>query len=315
MPRKLELEALEVELWGILSLLEEAKEINDPVGIIQYEQRKHELEHEIEALRDKEIHQASLVLYFGGNPVFGSRGIAADFAGKSLEHFQQIISTQFAKAEQGALGERGRVPHKEISKLMLTGVTQGSFGFLLDELSDQTQMFDTSMKEMVSEVMRVIVSAGSVDEVLFEETAETLDPRTLMALKDFFVDLDSSAATVRIVDDALDFSLDEAAVHRARVRTEATQIDENETEITGKLLGFLPEHRTFELRTKLGETIYGSATKEATEQYSLSLHSDNPAIGKMCTAKLIVKTVRPLNRLQRIVYRLLEFTLLGQENP
>lgn len=312
MPRKLELQALEAELAALKTLLAEAREVNDPVGSIQYEQRKQELEQDIMELRDVEMHQASLALYFGGKPVFGSRGIAADFAGKALEHFQELVSKQFAKAELGALGERGRVPLKDLTTLMVTGVTQGSFGFLLDELSDQEQMFDTALKEMVSEVMNVIESAGSVDELVFEEAAETLDPRTLMALRDFFVGLDSSAATVRIVDDERDFSLDEGAVHRARVRTEATQIEEEDTEISGTLIGFLPEHRRFELQTPSGETIYGSATKESTEQYSLTLQSGDPAIGKRCTAKVRKRTVRPLNRPARLVYRLLEFTTLGE---
>jgi hypothetical protein len=314
MPRRLELEALEAELAALVVLLTETKELNDPIGIIQYEQRKQELEEEIRDLRDVERHHASLALFFGGKPVFGSRGIAADFAGKALENFQEIVSKRFAKTELGAIGERGRVPLKDITTLMVTGVTQGSFGFLLDELSDQTQMFDTALKDMVMEVLYIIESTGSSDEIVFEEAAETLDPRTLIALRDFFVDLDSSAATVRLVDEVRDFSLDEAAVHRARVRTEATQIEEEDTEITGTLMGFLPEHRRFEIQIPSGETIYGSATKESTEQYSLTLQSGNPAIGKRCIAKIKERIVRPLNRPSRIIYRLLEFTTLGQED-
>lgn len=314
MLRKLELQALEAELAAIKKLLAEAREVNDPVGSIQYEQRKQELEQDIIVLRDEEMHQASIALYFGGKPVFGSRGIAADFAGKALEQFQELVSKHFAKAELGALGERGKVPLKDITTLMVTGVTKGSFGFLLDELNDQMPMFDTALKEMVSEVMNIIESAGSVDELVFEEAAETLDPRTLMALRDFFVGLDSNAATVRIVNDVRDFSLDDAAIHRARVRTEATQIEEEDTEISGTLIGFLPEHRRFELQTPSGETIYGSTTKESTEQYSLTLQRGDPAIGKICSAKVRERTVRPLNRPPRLVYRLLEFTTLGKDN-
>jgi len=312
MPRRLELEALEAELAALSMFLAEAKELNDPTGIIQYEQRKQELEEEIKLLLDVEQHHASLALYFGGKPVFGSRGIAADFAGHILENFQEIVSKQFAKAELGAIGERGRVPMKNVTTLMVTGVTQGSFGFLLDELSDQTQMFDTVLKDTVNDVLHIIESAAASDEIIFEEAAETIDPRTLLALRDFFIELDSGAATVRLVDDLRDFSLDEVAVHRARVRTEATQIEEDDIEITGILIGFLPEHRRFEIQMVTGETIYGSATSESTEQFTRTLQSGNPAIGKKCIAKLKQRTVKPFNRLPRIVYRLLEFNTLGQ---
>jgi hypothetical protein len=314
MPRKLELEALESELAGLISLFKEAQEINDPVGILQYEQRIHELETEISALTNENRHLASIALYFGGNPVLGSLGIAADFAGRALENFQEIISKQFAKVEIGALAERGRVPHKELTTLMFTGVTRGSFGFTLDELTDQTQMFDTALKEMVSEVMMIIESAGSINDVVFDEASETLDPRTLKPLKEFFGNLESNKATVRLVDDVRDISLDEAAVHRAKVRIEATEIVEEDTEITGVLIGFLPEHRRFEIKIESGETIYGTATKQATEQITHALKNAISVIGKICTASINERTVHPLNRPPRLVYRLLEFTKIGEDN-
>lgn len=304
MPRKLDLEAFKAELASLKDILDEAKALNDPVGIIQYEQRIKELEMEIEALRDAKMNQASLALYFGGRPVFGSRGIAADFAGKALNDFQEIVSKQYAKAELGILGKRGRVPLQNFTTLMLTGVTHGSFGFLLDELNDQSQMFDTALKETVNEVMDIINLTAVADDSEFEQIAETLDPRTLIALRDFFINLDSSAATVRLVDDDRDFSLDEKAVYNARVRTENTTIDENDTEFEGKLIGFLPIHRRFELELDSGDIISGSVTKEATEQYSLTL------IGKRCIAKVKERTVTPLNRPTRIVYRLSEFIVL-----
>jgi hypothetical protein len=313
MPRKLDLEALEAELAALSGLLAEAREVDDPVGVVQYEQRKQQLEAEIQSLREAQVHQASLALYFGGDPVFGSRGIAADFAGKALERFQEIVGKQFAAADLGSLGQRGPVPLGAVSTLMVTGVTHGSFGFLLDELSEQSYMFDTALKEMVSEVLTIMECAGSADETAFEDAAETLDPRTLMALREFFVDLDSDSATVRLVDDTKDLALDAAAVHRARLRTEATEINEEDKELPGVLIGFLPDHRRFELRSGSGEVVYGSATKESAEQFMQAVYSGRPAIGKECVAKVTERTVRPLNRPPRLVYRLLEFVALGGE--
>jgi len=315
MHRKLKLEALEAELAALTSLLEDSREIKDPVGQIQYERRREELVADIESLRSAEFHQASLALYFGGKPVFGSRGIAADFAGKALEHFQDIISKHFASSELGGLGDRGRVPLKDLTTLMVTGVTHGSFGFLLDELNDQTQLFDTALKELAAEVLTLIESSGSVDEEVFEKAAEELDPRSLAALREFFVDLDSNEATVRVVDDTRDLALDETAIHRARMRTEATQIDEEIIVISGRLLGFLPEHLRFELRPTESpdEIIYGSATKEASEQFAAALKDGNPAIGEQCLLKLLWRTVRPRNRPPRLTYRMLEFVRIGED--
>jgi hypothetical protein len=313
MSRKFELEALEAELSAISELLKEAAAVNDPVGCIQFEQRRTELEAQIQALRNANITEASVRLYFKGAPVIDSRGIEAGFAGKALGDFQEIISRQFAKSELGSLGERGPVPLKDATALMVTGVALGSFGFLLDEIPDQPQMLDTVLKETLGEVMDIIDAAGSDNDVNFEGAAEEIDSRTLIALRQFFIDLDSNKATIRFVSDLRDFSLDEGAIHRARIRTEATQIEETDTEKSGILIGFLPEHRRFELQLTPGELIYGSATKESTEQYRATMVAGSRAIGVKCTAKFNERIIKPLNRPQKRVYRLLEFVEIGQK--
>ncbi|MHB1055761.1 MAG: hypothetical protein ACYC6B_09940 [Thermoleophilia bacterium] len=314
MPRKLELESLEVEIAAVAALLSEAREINDPVGTLQFEQRKKELEEKIIALRGAEIHQASLALFFGGEPVFGSRGIAADFAGRLLDSFQDIISKQFAVAEMGSLGERGPVPLREFTTLMITGVTHGSFGFVLDELTDQDEMFDSALKEIVREVLTTIEFVSSFDEVVFEEAIERLDARTLASLKTFFNELDSNTATIRMVDDDRDLSLDENAIHRARLRIEDTTIEENEVEIKGLLIGFLPEHKRFELRIESGELIFGTASKLSTEQFNAAPQSGGAVIGKRCVIRAEQRTIIPVNRPMREVYKLIEFISFLEED-
>ena len=311
MPRRLELDALQAELAGLGLLLDEAMDVSDPIGVLQYKQRRCEIEQEISSLLAGDRH-ASVAVYFGGKPVFGSRGIAADFAGRVLEHFQGIVSKEFAKSELGSLGERGRIPLKNLTTLMVTGITHGSFGFLLEELTEQTEMFDTELKEMLPDTLKVIGSAGSVDDREFEENAENLDPRTLSALKDFFSDLDSFEATVRFVDDQHDLFLDDSAIDRAKARIEATQIDEDDTLMTGSLEGFLPEHRRFELRSPSRGLIYGTATKESTEQFASRIRSGEKTLYEQCTVRLRERTVKSMNRPARQVYRLLEFTEFGQ---
>ena len=222
-----------------------------------------------------------------------------------LENFQEILSKQFARNELGLLGERGKVPLKNLTSLMVTGVTHGSFGFVLDELSDQKKMFDTTLKNVVGEVIKLVQSISSIDESLFEKAVETLDSRTLEAVKRFFVNLDSNTATVRMVDDINDFTLDEESIARARLRAEKTQIDEEvDKEYKGILKGILPNHLRFEFDIKDGETISGSITKEAVEQ----LEKEAFLIPKKCIIKVKERLVKPLNRPPRMVYRIIEFT-------
>ena len=307
MPRKLRLDGLRAELNSVQALLRQAHEAGDPVGELQYSHRQDVLKKELEEIEKTVTTSANVVLFFGGKPVLGSRGIAAEFAGSALEKFQDLVTRTFAKAELGPLGKRGPIPQKENTQLMVTELARGSFGFVLDEMSEQSELQETALKLMVDEVARIVEDTGSPNEPDFEAILENLDPRTLIALKEFFVILDNSEATIRIVDDERDFVLDKQAVHRGRLRTEATSIEEKESFTSGQILGFLPEHRKFELKPADGEVIYGSVSKEAAEQYQAMVTTGLNVVGRHWHVKLTVRTVKPLNRPPRDVYRLVEF--------
>lgn len=313
MPRKLTVDSLKAEAAGLQQLLEEAGQIGDVVGEIQYKERLDEIANELAELADSDTHLASVAMFFSGTPVIGSRGIAADFAGKLLESYQGIVSKTFAKIEIGVLGERGRVPLKSSADLMVTGLTRGSFGFVLEELADQSELHDTALKEIVSSVSNLLQHVAAENENDFEMAAEELDPRTLVALREFFKDLDTAGAQVRFVEDMREFSLDEKAVHRGRVRTEAIEIDERTDVISGILIGFLPDHKKFELRDDAGETIYGTVSKEAAEQFIRAVQHQAAVIGERCEAEFVVREVRPLNRPPRLNYRLVGFHKIGKQ--
>ncbi len=313
MPRKLKVDSLKAEAASLKQLLEEAGQIGDIVGEIQYKERLEEIANELAELADSDTHLASIAMFFSGRPVVGSRGIAADFAGKLLESYQDIVSKTFAKTEIGVLGERGRVPLKRSTGLMVTGLTHGSFGFVLEELADQAELHDTALKEIVSRVSDLLQHIGAENENDFDMAVEDLDPRTLIALREFFKELDTEGAQVRFVEDVREFSLDEKSVHRGRVRTEAIEIDERKEVISGILIGFLPDHRKFELQDDAGTTIYGTVSKEAAEQFVRAVQHQAAVIGEPCEAEFLVREVRPINRPPRLNYRLVGFLKIGNQ--
>jgi len=308
MLRKLELNALRSDLTAVDGLLAEAEGAGDPVGRLQYSRRHEELEEQISRISDIPEHTAGVALFFGGNPVVGSRGIMADFAGRSLETFQEMISKRFVTLEMGELGRRGPVPLKPSTQMMITDVARGSFGFVLEEATDNHSLADTPLKQAVDDVSGLVTRIASPDEELFEAAVETIDPRLLGALRDFFKNLDEAGATLRIVEDARDQSLDRADIERARQRTEAMEIEEQESDtVVGELLGLLPAHRRFELKlTETGETIYGTVSADLTSSYVASLHDvfGNP-IGKVWRTKMRVREVRARQRAPKRTYTLL----------
>ena len=311
MPKKLNIDSLSSEITAVKELLSSAQQSGDIVGEMQLEHRLKELSLKVESLKNDTIadNSASVALFFGGQPVLGSKGIAAEFAGLALEQFQNLIAKVFASSEIGALGERGKVPFKSNSELMVTGLARGSFGFVLDEMSDQMQLESSQLSQVIDKASFLLRDTAAQDEAVFEALLEELEPRTLIALKEFFSNLDSSKATIRVVEKDLDFILDGPAIHRAKIRTEATSIEEKTSDIEGILVGFLPEHRKFELQDKTGQLYYGSATKEAVDQF---VKATDTAIGKHCLIRVTIKTVAPLNRPSREIIRLLEFLRFGE---
>lgn len=310
MSNKLKIDSLSSEITAMRELLRSAHNSEDIVGEIQLEHRIKELTLKVESLKHDNYtdNSASVSLFFGGQPVLGSKGIAAEFAGLALEQFQVLISNVFASNEVSALGERGKVPFKANSELMVTGLARGSFGFVLDEMSDQTQLESSQLSQVIDKASILLRDTAAQDEAVFESLLEELEPRTLIALKEFFSNLNSRKATIRIVEKDLDFILDGPAIHRAKVRTEATSIEEETIDIEGTLVGFLPEHRKFELQDKSGQLYYGSATKEAVDQFS---KATDTALGKHCIIRITIKTVAPLNRPPKVIIRLLEFLQFG----
>ena len=311
MPHKLRIDALQAELAELRNLKTEAQEMGDIVGESQCSERIEEVETEIERLNSAETPFANVALYFSGRPVFGSRGIAAEFAGKALEHYQEMVSRWYAKQELGVLGERGRIPMRASTNLMVTGLTHGSFGFVLEELSKQDELHETALKEVVSDVSHLLFTASAENDSEFERILEDLDSRTLVVMRDFFKELDSKEATIRVVEDKTEFSLDSMAIGRGRMRTEATEIEEKSEPISGVLLGLLPEHRRFELRVHDGETLYGTVTKDAAAQFDEAVQEGRVSAQTYCEAECLVREVRPLNREARLTYRITRFNRIG----
>ena len=304
MVKKLELEALTAEAASIGQLLHARTEEEDPIGFFQYTQRQEELQQKIEALGAAPELEASIALFFAGGPVTGSRGIRANFAGRAVEVFQELVSKRFASTELGELGQRGRVPLRANSDLMLTDVVRGSFGLLLTESVDTVPLAETQLKTVLSSVVESIGVAAAQDAEPFEALLEEIDARYLRSLGQFFELLDDEHATVRLVEGDLDQQFDGVQLHRARERTSAANIDERDDEQLQGLLYLLPAHRKFELVQESGESIWGTVSREFAVAHLEALGNTNEVVGHRWRVSASVRTITRPNREPRITHRL-----------
>lgn len=305
MVRKLEIESLSAEVATVESLLGKRSPEDDPIGYFQYSQRLAGLNRKLEDLGQAPELTAAIALFFAGDPVVGSHGIRADFAGRAVEIFQDIVSKRFAANELGDLGGRGPVPLRSRSDLLLTNVTRGSFGVVLEEAYDNHPLAETQLKVVLDDVVNSINVASMEDNGPFEELLETIDHRYLRSLGEFFELLDDKSATVRVVEGDQDKQLNPVEVHRARERTSSARIEEREDEPLVGTLYLLPAHRRFELVLENGESIWGPVASEFATAHMEALRDANDVVGKRWQVKARARTVTRPNRPPKTTYRLL----------
>lgn len=306
MMKKLELDSLKADLAAVDALLASRTEDDDPVGWLQFSSRKASLTQDIAKIEEAPDNQAGVALFFGGRPVIGAKGILADFAGKALENFQDMVAKRFAAVETGSpLGERGRVPGRNNAQLMVTEVARGSFGFVLEEATQDTNLIETPLKHVVEEVSDLIYRLSRVDEEGFESVVETLDDRLLGSIRSFLKTLDEAGATLKLVEGQKEFILQREDVERARARADTMEIREGEQEKTGTFF-MLPDSRKFELYPDGGEPVCkGSVTAECLRRI-LGDSSQIPAniINSVWKVRLKVREVRQRTGATKFSYTL-----------
>ncbi|MCU0922721.1 MAG: hypothetical protein MUF16_20780, partial [Burkholderiaceae bacterium] len=98
MLRKLERSGLQADLASVNALLAHLSEDDDPIGFAQFAMRRAEIEQALTALGQVGEETGKVALLFGGRPVWGSRGIDADFAAHAIDQFQRAVGAQAAGA-------------------------------------------------------------------------------------------------------------------------------------------------------------------------------------------------------------------------
>lgn len=301
---KLNIDSLNAEIGVVQELLNDATEFEDTIGKVQYTHRLDELKRDLAQLSENKVqNNASLAVFFAGKPVIGSEAISANFAGEALKLVQSVISKVFASSMLGELGQRGKVPFDLESNLMITGLSRGSFGFVLNEIQEQPDLLPSNLSEAIDKAARLLANTAAEDERPFDEALKDLENRTLIALQDLFTHLDANKASIRVVENDYDFTLDMNAIRRAKKRVADTKIDNSDVTIQGTLIGFMPMSKKFELKKSDETVISGKVSKEAVEQFQsrkMELNEEYAIVAQ-------VRKIKQLNRKPREVYTLSSF--------
>ena len=214
-------------------------------------------------------------LFFGGAPVHGKKGIDADFASHAIGTFQDIVSATSATKRRGPINPTGPIPDKKTSRLHITGVLRGSFGFELTEL-DSRQGGDplfgrTPLAEDLEDAAGIVSAASESDEAFVDAVADG-GTRVVSAVGAFFKLLRQRGATFRMVSGSFDRSFNQEAIAIAADRADMTVTEEQDVPVQGVFGGAFPASRRFEMTKENGELVYGSISRDINETEIMTIN-------------------------------------------
>jgi hypothetical protein len=197
-------------------------------------------------------------LTFRGTPVFGSHGIAADFATKASSAFTDAFSAIVAGISD-ELRYMGPIPDKQKNQLIITGTAIGSFGFEFElpkpppqKDAEQSQIAlgipqNTELAMQKLESLFRVASEGSDDDL--SELVDELHPRAVKKVAEFlgYVSEQNAWCGLEFNNSVFRFSGNEQVKNSAE-RLNGDNIKETTEEFTGQIIGALPIGRTFEFK-------------------------------------------------------------------
>ena len=226
---------------------------------IGLQSRLNEVTAELALLPEATERTAEAELVFYGEPVHGREGIDARFTSAVIAAYQDLIAkTLAAKSELHAMG---RIPDAHLSRLHVTDVVHGSFGFHFQELAVQESFGETPLFAASEEAAYLIDAAGSDDETFVDVVAD-LNPRVHDAVRNFFTTIVNAGATFRLSTATMTSEFTTERLHAAVERVTIERREEADQPLPGVFMGVLHASRQFEHKPDSGEVIRGKAAPE-----------------------------------------------------
>ena len=249
------------EIPALEKMLAETPE-EDVIDRMSLEARLKKVRASIEGI-DPAMLPKTARLTFRGAPVFGSHGVAADFAGKAADLFADAFAAIVAGTSEN-LRYMGPIPDKQKNQLLITGTALGSFGFEF-ELPAPEQPKDSTQAELDLAMSSGTPPSKTDDammklERLFQSTAEGTDddvadlleevhPRAVKKVADFlgYISAQDAWCGLEFNEACFRFSGREQVESSAK-RLACDNVKETAESFTGEFQGALPAGRTFEFK-------------------------------------------------------------------
>lgn len=275
---------LQQRLMSAEGLAARLSKYTGPFGDGGFSHHVAELRERLQATQESKAKAAHVELTFQGPPVQGEEGIRAGFAAKAVDLFQKAV-TAFSEGNGS-------------SDLFITAPARGSFGFVLEELT-QSDLYESPLSATVDRVSELIGRiAGSRDTAAVDD----LDPKQVGALQGLMEALGKAGVRTKIHSDKSSANVDSEGALWAATFMDRVQTEESELHLPGFLNGVLPTKRRFEFRNADGRVITGQLAPDA------DVEQLQRWVQRSCTAVMAVTVIhypsgktRTFQRLRSVV--------------
>lgn len=239
-----------------------------------YASRILALEDEISTIPEG-IPEPKAMLLFSGDPVHGSAGIDASFAGSVMAPFQAMVDADYASNTPDADQKDAPSIQTENSRLMLSALPRGSFGMELVAVDDgQQKLFsETGLAETLSRVTHLIDAAAQGPEAFGKKIGET-HPSVLKGLRSFLKAIKRGHAGVKVESGDARCVMNPDKVAEAYDRVAAVVKDKADVRIRGVFRGAIMNSRRFDFSPASGAKFSGNLSKKIGDTRVGSLNRD-----------------------------------------
>lgn len=301
LPRKLRRQRIEAELSS-LELLMASLPADDVFSLLSLRERKNDLISELNEMEVDFSGVTTAALLFSGDPIIGDTGIDYYFSGKVISLFQEAFENYSSDYIGTSLAKKA--VNSNIPQLYITGVARGSFGFVVQDMSEQTELFKTKTSDLLENFSKMLKGFCSSDDDLFKESIDFMEIKSIKTSGKFVKYMADSGVNFNFIINDTENFFQNSELKLGETRAENAEIQEESLSLRAELLGILPISHSFELRNENGDIIKGGVSRDIS---SSVLENYSRASGSFVNVNLIKRTINYEDERVKTSYKLISF--------
>ena len=213
---------------------------------------------------------------FRGEPVQSNSGIDANFGADAVTVASDSIRLTTASAT-GELKPTGQIPRNALGQPIITGVTLGSFGFVMElPPREDGNNIPNPSEQAINSVQALLRATLEGEDEELAIAAGAMHPRAVHKVVEFLKLMKDRRAqfTMQYEGDAVSFQTEED-VENAHRRLVKVNEDTRTDDVIRRMIGVIPTTRQFQINPDGADPIRGTIGPEIRDTYDTAARFTN----------------------------------------